>query len=79
MNKEEVKEENIKECMDLVKYVIKQQGLHSLNKPIDCIEKYIVSIERKIFGLEETNRNLQYKLGKIGDYLISAYGKGRRR
>lgn len=47
---------------------LKDNGFYALYDDMALIKQALIERERKIYGLQQHNRNLEDKLGRIGGY-----------
>ena len=51
-----------------VEKALKDNGLYEAYDDMVLIKQALIERDRKIYGLKQHNRNLEDKLGRIGDY-----------
>lgn len=51
-----------------VEKVLKDNGLYEAYDDMVLIKQALIERDRKIYGLQQHTRNLEDKLGRIGDY-----------
>lgn len=51
-----------------VEKALKENGLYEAYDDMVLIKQALIEIERKIYGLQQHNKNLEDKLGRIGGY-----------
>lgn len=56
----------VKQDLEAIEYVLKTHGFHAMYKPIQCVKAYIVHLERENFGLKQTIKNKDEKIAKLG-------------
>lgn len=70
-----ITENKITNSIDRIENTLKENNLYAAYDDLMLIKQAIIEKDRKIFGLKQTNINLQDKIDRIGGYY---YGNPKR-